>query len=109
MLVELAVDDLLRRRDDGLAELCVKPTERHIGFGSGALDDTQSADDRLGLLLPADLEIPQAALGLRTPVAINRHLDAAKAIGLGAGLRRTGLHGGHVICAAKRARKAPLP
>ena len=70
VLVELAVDHLLRGGDDGLAELRVEPAERHVRFRRGALDDAERAHDRHGLLLPADLEIAERALGLRAPIFV---------------------------------------
>ena len=86
MVVELAVDHLLRRLDDGLAELRVEPAERHVGLGRGALDDAERAHDRQRLLLPADLEIAEGALRLRAPVAVGGDLDGAEGVGFGAGL-----------------------
>ncbi len=90
MVVQLAVDHLLRRGDDGLGDLWVKLAESQVGFGGGALDDPQGADHRLGLFLPADLEIAQGALGLGAPVAGRIHLDRAEGVGFGAG-------GGHAF------------
>src|SRR5690242_21839852 len=95
MLVEFAVDHLLRRRNDRLADPDIEPTERHVGFGGGALDNTQRADDRLGLPFPTDLKVAEATLCLGTPILIGRHLDAAEAIRLGARLRRNVVHRGH--------------
>ncbi|MEI9888510.1 MAG: hypothetical protein WDN08_18815 [Rhizomicrobium sp.] len=37
---------LLRRLDDGLAELGIEKAQRHVGLGGGALDDAERADDR---------------------------------------------------------------
>ncbi len=81
-----AVDDLLRRRDDGLADLFIEQAHCHVGLGRGALDDAQRAHDRQRLLLPPDLEIAKAALGLRAPVAVGGNLDGSERVGLGAGL-----------------------
>ena len=58
--------------------------ELHVGFGRSALDDAQRADDRLGLLFPADLEVAEAALRLRAPIDFVGDLDAAKGVGFGA-------------------------
>ena len=100
MVVELAVDDFLRRLDDRLAELRVEPAELHVGFGRGALDDAERAHDRQRLLFPADLEIAERALRLRAPVAVGRDLDRAERIGLGPGfLLAHGLVSGSVMSA----------
>ena len=89
MPVELALDDLLRGLDDRLAKLGVEPPERHICLGSGTFDDAKGAHDCGRLLLPADLEVCQRALGLRAPVAVRRHFNRSESVGLGAGF----LHG----------------
>ena len=44
MVVELAVDDLLRGLDDGLAESRVEALEVHVGLGCRTLDDAERAD-----------------------------------------------------------------
>ncbi len=85
MIVELAVDHLLRRLDDGLADFLVQLAERHVGLGRGALDDAERADDRRRLAFGADLEVAEAALGLRAPIARGVDLDGAEGVGLGAG------------------------
>ena len=56
--------------NDRVAELFVELAQSHVGFGRGALDDAEGAHDRCRLPLPTDLEIAEAALGLRAPVAI---------------------------------------
>ena len=67
-----------------------------VGLGGGALDDTQGADDRQRLLFPADLEVAQAALSLRAPVAVGGDFDGAEGVGFdargghAAGLRKNG-------------------
>ena len=86
MIVELAVDDLLRRLHDGLCAARIERSERQIGFRRGALDDGERADDRARHALLADAEIIARALGLRAPVAVRRHFDRAERIGFGAGL-----------------------
>ena len=96
MLVELAVDHLLRGGDDGLAELRVEPAEAHVRFRGRALDDAERAHDRFGLFLPADLEIAERALGLRAPIFVAGDLDGAKGVGLGADFAAAfGLDRGH--------------
>ena len=84
MIIQLAVNHFLGRGDDGLADGLVQPTQRHIGFGGGALDDAQRPHDGQGLFLPADLEIAQAALGLGAPIAVGSDFDRAEGVGLSA-------------------------
>src|SRR5262245_65977401 len=56
----------------------------------GALDDAKRADDRQRHALVADAKIAARALGLRAPIAVNRHLDRAEAVALDAGIRHEG-------------------
>src|SRR5262245_6422162 len=109
MLVELAVDHLLRGGNDGPADLWLEPLQRHVGFGGRALDDTQRADDRLGLSLPTDLEIAEAALRLRAPVLVGGHLDAAEAIGFSARWRRHVIHRGQIELLSQLGSKNAAP
>ena len=57
MVVELAFDHLVGRRDDRLADLRIKPAEVHVHFGRGPLDDAERPHDRLRHPMAADLEI----------------------------------------------------
>ena len=57
VLVQLAVDYLLRRRDDGVTDGRVQLAERHVCACGCLLDDAERANDRQRLLFPADLEI----------------------------------------------------
>jgi hypothetical protein len=82
MVVQLAVDHFLSRSDDRLADLRIQPAQRHVGLGGGALDDAQRPDHRLGLLLPADLEIADRPLRLRAPIAGGVDLDRAESVRL---------------------------
>ena len=86
MVVELAVHDFLSCLDDGVADLRIEPAERHVRFGGRALDDAERPDDRRGLSFPTDLEIAEAALGLRAPISVDGNFDRAEGIGLGSGL-----------------------
>src|SRR5580704_9544160 len=86
MIVELAVDDLLRRLHDGFCPAGIERSERQLGFRRGALDDGERPDDRARHALLADTEIIARTLGLRAPVAVRRHFDRAERIGFGAGL-----------------------
>ena len=88
MIVELAVDHLLRGLDDGARAAGVEQAERAVDLGGGALDDAERADQRPRHALGADAEVLDRALGLRAPIAVGRHLDRAEAVGLGAGLAR---------------------
>src|SRR6185312_13839558 len=70
-------------RDDRLADFRIELAQRHVHLGRRALDDAQRPHHRLRLLLPADPEVLQRALGLRAPVAVGRDLDRAKGVGFG--------------------------
>jgi len=85
VVVELAVDHLLGRGDDGRADLRVEAAQLHVGLGGGALDDAQGPDHRPRLLLPADLEVAEAALRLGAPIDVGGDLDGAEGVGFGAG------------------------
>src|SRR5690606_22506305 len=77
---------LLGSLDDHLSDRRIELAEFHIHFGGRALDDTQCANDRGGLLLPTDPEIAQRALRLRPPVTVGGNLDRPERIGFGSGL-----------------------
>ena len=85
MIVELTLDDVLRRFNDRVAELFVELAQSHVGFGRGALDDAEGAHDRCRLPLPTDLEIAEAALGLRAPIAVGGDFDGSERVGFRAG------------------------
>ena len=85
MVVELAVDHLLRRLDDGAGARASSRPSAMVDLGGGALDDAERADERQRHALGADAEILERALGLRAPIAVGRHLDRAEGVGLGAG------------------------
>ncbi len=57
VVVELAVDDLLRGLGDRLAQLRVDVALRDVDQRAGLLDDAKRADDGDGLLFPADREV----------------------------------------------------
>ena len=92
MVVQLPLDHLIGGLEDGLTQFRIQLAQRHIGLGGGLLDDAQRANDRQGLRFPADLEVAQAALRLRAPVAAGGHIDRAKGISFDAGLLGIG-HG----------------
>src|SRR4029079_12941244 len=85
MIVELAVDDFLRRPDDGAHPAGVDELERMIDLGRGALDDGERADQRPRHALGADAEVLDRALGLGAPVTVGRDFDRAEAVGLDPG------------------------
>ena len=86
MIVELAVDHLLRGLHDGLADGLVEAAQRHVGLCRRALHDAQGADHGQGLPLPADLEIAQGPLGLGAPIAAGINLNGSERVGFGTGL-----------------------
>src|SRR3954470_4953400 len=100
MIVELAVDDLLRRARDHLRAACVECAERVVHFGRGALDNAKSADKRLRHALFADAEVAARAFGLRPPMIVGGHLDRAEGVGLDARF-------GH-SCLQEQKRQRPL-
>ena len=89
VVVELAVDDLLRGLDDGVGQPHVQLAAFLVGLGAGALDHAERADDGQGLFLPADGEVQDRPLRLRAPVLVGWHLEGAEAVGFGSG----GCHG----------------
>ena len=92
VVVKLALDHLLGRRRDGLAQIRIQITLRHVDQRAGLLDDPQRADDGDGLTLPADGEVDDRPLGLRAPVFVGGNLQRAKAVGFGAGCGGIGRH-----------------
>src|SRR3984893_1200435 len=91
VIVELAVDHLLRGADDGAGAALVEQGEFAIGFRRRELDDAERMNDRHRHPILADTEIPPRPFRLRAPVAIGGNLDRAKAVSLGA--RRIGSRG----------------
>jgi|GEM_PF-6693927 len=84
VIVELAIEHLLRGRRDGLAASRVERAELHVGFGAGLLDHAERAHYGDGLTLPSDGKILQRALRLGAPVAVRGDLEGAEAVGFGA-------------------------
>ena len=80
MGIELAVDHFLRGGDDGSANGRVEAAEGDIGFGRSALNDAERPDDRQRLLLPADLEVLEAALRLGPSIAVLGHFDRPECV-----------------------------
>jgi hypothetical protein len=57
MIVELAVDDLARRADDGAGAALVDQPKPAIGFGGGKLDHRKRVNDRHRHPVLADAEV----------------------------------------------------
>ena len=108
--VELALDHLVGGPDDRLADLRVEAAEVHVHLGGGALDDAETADDRLGHAFAADREILDRTLGLRAPIAVGRNLDRAEAVGLACGWRpwRMPPAGNAIACPSRKYRLAQM-
>src|SRR3981081_1728156 len=70
MIVELALDHLARRADDGAGATLVDQPEFAIGFGGGQLDDGQRTNDFDRHAVVADPEILPGTLSLSAPIAI---------------------------------------
>src|SRR5258708_8085268 len=85
MIVELAIDHLLRGANDGGAKFRVEMAQSHVGFGGCAFHDTQRPHDWKRLPFHADFEIAERTLGLRAPITVGRNFDGAERVGLGAG------------------------
>src|SRR5690606_17614420 len=83
VVVELAIDYLLRGLDDGTAEHGVEAAEVHVHFRRGTLDDAERTDDRLRLSFLTDPEIVERTLCLGPPVAVGGDFDRSESIGLG--------------------------
>src|SRR5258706_10872630 len=105
MIVELAVDHLLRGLDDGIADLLVEQAHGHVGLGGGSFDDAERAHDRGRLALPADAEIAERALRLRAPISVGCDFDRAEAVGFGTGF----CHGGSLARATSSGTSRDLP
>jgi len=84
VVVELAVDHFLRRCGDGSPKFGVDVALIDVDQRTGLLDDPQRADDRHRLPFPTDRKVDDGALCLGAPVFVGRHLQRAKAVGLGA-------------------------
>ncbi len=96
LLIELAVDHLLRCRDDGVRERPIELAERGIRLSRALFDKAERMDERDRHPFPADFEVAEAPLGLGAPVMVGWHFDGAESIGFRArGLGRGGSGGGH--------------
>ena len=85
MLVELAVGDVLRHRDDGLGAPLVEAAEIAIDLGGGALDQAERVHDLDRHAFAADAEIMQRAFGLRAPELVGGDIERPEGVAFGAG------------------------
>ena len=85
MIVELAVDHLLRGAGDGGGAARIEQAELAVGFCGSELDDAERMDERHRHAVLADAEILPAALGLRAPITIGGDVDRTETVGLAAG------------------------
>ena len=83
MLIQLAINNLLRGGDHRICQLGGQFARSFIGLGTGAFDHAKRADHGDGLLFPTDGEIHQAALCLGAPIFVTGDLKRAKAVGFG--------------------------
>ena len=82
MLVELAGDRLVGRAHDRVGLPLREPPGRGVDQGRRLFDIAIGVVDALWHAVVADREMYEAALGLRSPIAVGRHLDLAHRVGL---------------------------
>ena len=80
MRVEFAVNHLLRGQHNGFAQLWIEPFQLCVGLCRRPLDDAEATHHGSRLFFPADLEIRQRALRLRTPITVGRNFYGAECI-----------------------------
>ncbi len=83
VIVELALDDLVRRLADEPDRLGRKHLQIPVGERGRLLEQAQGADHRAWKVVVTDAEVVQRTLGLRPPVAVGWDLDGSHAVGLG--------------------------
>jgi hypothetical protein len=86
VLVELPLDHLLRRARDERSGFGVQLAERGVDLCGRLLDQAVGAQEDARQALRTDPEVLQAALGLRTPVAVGGNPDLTHAVRLDAEL-----------------------
>ena len=86
MLIQLAVGDVLRHRDDRLGAPGVEAAEIAVDLGGGALDQAERAHDFDRHALAADAEIMQRALGLRAPQSVGGDSERPEGVAFDASL-----------------------
>src|SRR6516162_6345643 len=89
MVVELAGDRLVGGANDGLCLPLRQPPGRGVDQRSRLLDIAIGAINSLRHPVVADREIHQAALRLRSPIAVGRDFDFAHRVGFAPGSSRT--------------------
>ena len=67
VVVKSAVDDFLRRRDNGRADFFIEQPLGHVDAGRAAFDNRQRPNQWPRHPLAADAEVSEGALGLRPP------------------------------------------
>src|SRR5690606_21184549 len=80
--VVLAVDDLVRRRDDRAADLLVQQAELHVRLGRGLLDHAERRDETAREPEVADREVLDRPLRRRAPERVGRNLHLAQRVPL---------------------------
>src|SRR5262245_35940431 len=84
VIVELAVDHLLRGTHDRGRAPSVERSELKVRLRRCTLDERQRVDDRQRHPLVADAEVAEGAFGLRAPQPVGRHLDWPESVSLDA-------------------------
>ncbi len=82
MIVELARDRLIGGMHDRVGLPLREPTGRSVDLRRRFLDVAIGVIDALWHAVVADREMDEAALRLRAPIAVGRHVDAAHRVGL---------------------------
>ena len=104
VVVEVTVDDVLRRCDDEVAHLGVELLEGHVGLSGGLLENAKSSNHAQRHGIVANVKVQQRTSGLAPVVAVGRDLEFAHRVGLNTnfafrcfgsqGLRWRSSHGG---------------
>jgi len=80
LAVQRPADHLVAYPLDQLALPAWQPSRRGVHDGRGLLDVPVGVVHLFGHPVMADVEVLQAALGLRPPVVVRGHLDVAEAV-----------------------------
>ncbi len=84
LAVHFAAGDFVGRFHDRIADFLVQQFEFHVGERGSFFQQAKGVDQRQRHGLAADAEILQAALRLRAPVMVGRHIDRPERVGFGA-------------------------